>query len=325
MAAAKKTSAKKSSDGKSTGTKNATKAGAKNRGGLAGAIRTAGGGRPLGATLEALLALAPDDECLRVNQDAVPADRRKAILELYNIVALGRSAQGFFGPLAHHLSEPLDRSPIAHVHGQGAEPEIVAANLAEYLSLWAFVPSHVALQAEGEQALQDRHEDHFADREDDDIETVRQVLALPGVRKLASGEEARDVLDDCPELSLKPQPRSETPDIEAKAKTLFREHVGRAKLLVELVSIQVEDDEVTALISVIAPREVAPKIIKHPSVDRPLRAFRSELREELPDNEVKLAFVARPASPDAQTAMQSLALGLRHAGASDLVHQLQSN
>lgn len=350
---AKKTPAKKAAAPKAPAP-NAGAAPAAKRA-LAEHLRAACGDRPLGETLDALLALAPRTETLRVHatDDAVAADVRHALLENYGVVALGRAANGYFGVVASKVGKTIDATPVAYADREGLVPEVAARNLPAFLSLWAFAPDFFSLEQDADE-WEDLHDDYFEDPEPEDLALLAKVVALPDVDALDGGDDAARIVERAGPRALastgkvatptsEPPPAKAAPAKKAPAKkapakaaakpapgrdtqaeefirTTFEKHVGKADLLIDIESVEADDDNATVVIGVNAERAAAQLVVKHKAVDGPLRTMLREVREELFDKQVVLKFQC--VSPGGAEGKRSLTLGLKHAGAHDLLADL---
>ena len=110
--------------------------------------------------------------------------------------------------------------------------------------------------------------------------------------------------------------KSPSLEFEARAKELFTASVGTSKLLVDLESVELDGDKATVIVGVNATAERGKRLVKHRVIDQPVRRFITELRAAVPATTITLSFLPVPMGD------RSLAIGLRHAGAPELVEEL---
>src|SRR5689334_15189673 len=165
-------------------------------------------GAPLGEPLTGLAKLGVHSELLIMGPQAWEWGHIPDLEEELGIVVVGRTGNGFFGPVRAELGRSASNARWIYADRQGLPPERVG-RLAEFLSVWCFVPDFFELHDSKARDLSALHSELFASAE---LESeVRVVRKLRGVRTLKTGSEASKLIRSWgglvnPEPSLRPPP-----------------------------------------------------------------------------------------------------------------------
>jgi hypothetical protein len=134
--------------------------------------------------LTALLELAPYDDYLMVRADEVDDEQRRRLLDDHQMVVIGRTANGYFGPVRSLLGATIDATPVAWVDRQGGDPELAGKDLASFLAIVHFFPDFFGLTSDA--ATWDENHRDFTP---DDTAKWELLGKLPGVRSLKRSTE----------------------------------------------------------------------------------------------------------------------------------------
>jgi hypothetical protein len=160
-------------------------------------------GRPLGPTLAALVELNPRNDWMRGlhSRSSSTTSLRRRLETDHGVVVLGELAHGYFGPHRDRLGATLDAGVMVYCDKQGLPPEVIGRDLAECLSIWAYVPDFFELRGMDAEKLDELHAELVADADPEGegelLADREAILRLPGVRRLRSGAEVRNALDAC--------------------------------------------------------------------------------------------------------------------------------
>ncbi len=286
--------------------------------------------KPNGPTLDALLMLHAkkaswDQELLQlvVDDDDIPTYCR----EEYSIEVLGRSHDGlaYFGVPLVSAAPTVDQRPIVLVDNKGTDPEVVAKNLAEFLSMLAYSP---ATWGDSKATWKKCAAESLASYPED-VPRLRELLTeIPGV---VVPDEPWKLQTQLPTVSFLPLPgsdasaRASSEALTERIKKIFTTEMRGLDLLLVFDEVTY-DDEVTRVCLILdAPTEVRSVLAAHPLVRAPLAAFLAHVRRELPERKFKIALslesLAEAGSDDVDPG-RSLRIALKVAGKPELYFEL---
>lgn len=283
------------------------------------------GGRPLGPTLSALLAVAPYTDHFGLFPDETDAfeeatrTARENLAETHGIIGLGRASVNHFGVIASRLGKTIDASPIGYVDRHGGEPAVAAQDLAAFLRIVHFQPDILILDSVTAADTDKAHAEFRAGLSGERT-AWDKLSTIPGVRALASGSELVALVKAAPEHAFASTPLA-IEDLEAQVKELFRGRVGNSKLLIDVEAITVSHGEVKIDIGVNASRDRLKLVIGHRVVQEPIDQFLVDVRAAVPDKAVTVRYTPTPPE-NRRERDRSLRLSLDFAGARDLIETL---
>ena len=284
-------------------------------------------GKPLGPVLEALqrirnLGGADNELFYLVGPDGLPTWAKKC-RELFGVEIVGRCFDqlGYFGFPLRWDAATIDAHPVVAVDDKGNGPRVVAANLADFLSLTAYCATAWGDDPEGWRAAR---EEALANREEQAI-LEKQLCALPGV---SLPSEPWVLQEKLPKVTFAPPPgaplREETLDEEAGE--VFQRHAERTRsqLLVSLyeANLDAKAKAVRFVVNVNCPEEWADEVMAHPAAREPLKAFLAEMRQRHPDLQFAIDLSFEPVDTG-KGIRAAVRFALEHAGASDLARKLR--
>jgi hypothetical protein len=247
----------------------------------------------------------------------------------HGIELLGRSHDGlcYFGTATDSAEQVIDRRPVVMVDNKGIDPEIVANNLADYLSLCATSISWGTSPVEWKDLQEE------ATQNPDFLALRKRLLAIPGVKLLARPWELQRSLPSFARASASTQDLDAGGDasLQTAIEELFDRELAKLCLLLVIDDItEIDDGKVQINVLIDGPPQLEDVLPEHPIIREGLTAFMASLRVAFPGRELTIATCyatlideSLPAERRSLESWKRLAIALRLAGREDVYQELR--
>jgi len=266
-------------------------------------------GKPLGATLDALIELGPfGGELFYLVDGSTEGAMITQCREHYNIEVLGRSHDklAYFGVPRTWDAKTVDQHPIVLVDSKGQRPHVVAENLAQFLGDIAWSPGALGGQTkqEWERAKRETLEDHG-----ELVRTIADKLcSLPGVT-MAKAPWLTKKLPVVP-LQARPPEAVSAEDIEDVIDEAYTAAFKSLLFHPSPDEVEVNKRGVSIRVALDAPEGTSDALEANAIVAGPLHQFRETLRTKLPGAKVAIELVNDCLSDDVEDAWRRLKIAI---------------